>query len=73
MVPIYPATFEVVGAVAFALNAAAVVAVAIGAAAWVKDCVDAVVAEERRKDVIADYSDPDLPKLVADEEDIAGS
>jgi hypothetical protein len=72
MVSIYPATVEVVGAVAaFALNAYAVVAVE--AAAWVKDCVAAVVAVEQRKDMVADYSVPDPPKLSANEEDIAGS
>jgi hypothetical protein len=77
MVPIYPVTVEVVVVVvAFALYAAAVVAeddvvaAAVGAAAGVKERVDAVVAEERRKDRVADYSVLDLTKRLANEEDI---
>jgi hypothetical protein len=76
MVPIYPVTVEVVVVVAFALYAAAVVAeddvvaAAVGAAAGVKKRVDAVVAEERRKDRVADYSVLDLTKRLANEEDI---
>jgi hypothetical protein len=67
----------VVVVVALVLNAAVmgvgqddVVTVAVGAAAGVKECVDAVVAEERKEDIVADYSISDLTKRLVHEEDI---